>query len=103
MRDLITGAALAVAQALGVRLAITAASWLSAWVRRKFMGHSNQHPEFISVGQAANRLGIRTLHVCRLYERGFMPPAQRVGMRRIIPLEDLPKLKEAAKAAGYLK
>ena len=56
-----------------------------------------------STGQAAKVVGIRPDQVMRLYERGLMPPAQRVGIHRAIPVDDLPRLKEAAIEAGYLK
>jgi excisionase family DNA binding protein len=59
--------------------------------------------QFYSTGEVSKILGIRSLHVSRIYERGFMPPATRVGPHRIIPAADLDALREAAKAAGYLK
>lgn len=59
--------------------------------------------ELLSVSQVAQKIGIKTRQVIHLYERGFMMPAMRVGRVRAIPTTDLPKLKEAAKAAGYLK
>lgn len=92
--------------AFGLAIAIRLTCWLAplAWTKlRRCVMHPGQAKDFLSVGQVAEKLGINSVQVGRLYERGFLPAAPRVGMRRIIPVEDLPKLKEAAKQAGYLK
>jgi hypothetical protein len=58
---------------------------------------------FLTAGEVAVLVGLTPLQVSRVYERGFMPPALRVGRQRAIPESDVAKIKEAAKEAGYLK
>ena len=40
--------------------------------------------------------------VRRLFERGLLPPAQRVGAYRVVTAEDLHEVGEALRKAGYL-
>ena len=60
-------------------------------------------PALLTIGEVARRLGCDSWHVRRVYERGLMPPAQRVGRHRAVPLGDLPAMKKALLAAGYLR
>ena len=41
--------------------------------------------------------------VRRLYERGLLPPAPRVGAYRVVVKSDLPKVETALREAGYLR
>ena len=100
MHDLIVFVAVEIAQRAPVFLLKWALGWAAKSLWRWVMV---QGKEFLSTGQAAKKVGIRSWEVSRLYERGMMPPAARAGNRRIIPIEDLPALREAAKQAGYLK
>ena len=56
----------------------------------------------MTLGAAALQLGVRTWQIRRLFERGLLPPAQRIGAYRVIPPEDIPKVEEALREAGYL-
>jgi len=101
MWHLITGAARGVAQAAAIRLAL----WAGAWLCRRTITMAKQllDPEYLTVSEAGERLGLRAIEVTRTYERGFMPPAKRLGRIRMVPAGDLEALREAAKKAGYLE
>jgi DNA-binding transcriptional MerR regulator len=60
-----------------------------------------EHP-FLTVGAVALRYGVPEWQIRRLFERGLLPPAPRVGPYRVIAITDLPKVEEALRAAGYL-
>src|SRR4051794_7566913 len=56
----------------------------------------------LSIGQIAASWGVAAWKVRRLYERGILPPAARVGAYRVVPITDLPKIKAALREVGYL-
>lgn len=105
MHDLITCAAHGLAQAAKA----AATSWVVRQLGRLLLwGISlmaktiEAETEYLTAAEAGERLGISGYQVTRTYERGFMPPARKLGRVRMIPVEDLPALKEAARKAGYL-
>jgi hypothetical protein len=55
-----------------------------------------------TMGEVADMFGCQVWRVRRLYERGILPPAQRVGMSRVVLEEDLPKVEKALREAGYI-
>lgn len=55
-----------------------------------------------TIGSVAERLGVRPWQIRRLFERGDLPPAARVACYRIFNKDDLPAIRRALKAAGYL-
>jgi DNA-binding transcriptional MerR regulator len=55
-----------------------------------------------TIGSLAIRFGVRPWQVRRLFERGLLPPAARVGTYRAAAEGDLPRVEEALRAAGYL-
>jgi hypothetical protein len=57
----------------------------------------------LTVIAVATHFGVQPWQVRRLYERGFLPPAPRAGLYRLILSKDLPKVQEALQRAGYLK
>jgi hypothetical protein len=60
-------------------------------------------PSFpLTIGDVAGLFGVRPWQVRRLYERGLLSPAARVGMYRVIHQEDLPSVESALRTAGYL-
>jgi DNA-binding transcriptional MerR regulator len=59
-------------------------------------------PSALTIGAVAERLGVPPWQVRRLFERGFLPPAARVGAYRVIAPADLPKVERALREAGYL-
>jgi hypothetical protein len=54
------------------------------------------------LGEVALRLGAATWQVQRLYERGLLPPPERVGRYRVVSEDQLPTVAAALRAAGYL-
>jgi DNA-binding transcriptional MerR regulator len=56
----------------------------------------------LTIGAVADRFGVPAWQVRRLFERGILPPAARVGAYRVINPADLPKVGEALRQAGYL-
>jgi DNA-binding transcriptional MerR regulator len=60
--------------------------------------------ELMTIGEAAERLGgVQVWRLRRLYERGILREPPRVGRNRVVSSEDLPRLREALRAAGYLQ
>ena len=57
----------------------------------------------LTLGPVARLYGCPTWKVRRLFERGLLPPAARVGLYRVVALEDLPTVEEALREAGYLQ
>lgn len=56
----------------------------------------------LTTGAIARRYGVPVWTVRRLFERGLLPPAMRVGLYRLIPVSELPRVEEALRSAGYL-
>jgi MerR HTH family regulatory protein len=59
-------------------------------------------PTFHTVGAVARRYGCRPWQVRRLFERGLLPPAPRVGAYRVFSAADLPRIEQALRRAGYI-
>jgi DNA-binding transcriptional MerR regulator len=59
-------------------------------------------PQVFTVGAVAERYGCQSWQVRRLFERGLLPPAPRVGAYRVIAASDLPQVEMALREAGYL-
>lgn len=57
---------------------------------------------FLTVGAVALRYGCKPWQVRRLFERGLLPPAPRIGAYRMIAVADLPRIRRALRDAGYL-
>jgi DNA-binding transcriptional MerR regulator len=57
----------------------------------------------LTTNEVGRRLGVEPWKIRRLYQRGLMPPTERIGIYRAIPVEDLPKIEAALRLAGYLK
>jgi DNA-binding transcriptional MerR regulator len=55
-----------------------------------------------TIGTVAHRFGVAAWQVRRLYERGILPPAARVGAYRVVDPADLPKIEAALRETGYL-
>ena len=56
----------------------------------------------LTIGAVARHFGCRTWQVRRLFERGLLPQAPRVGAYRVVAAGDLPAVEEALRQAGYL-
>jgi hypothetical protein len=59
-------------------------------------------PQYITIGVAARHFGCQAWQVRRLFERGLLPQAARVGAYRVIAISDLPAVGKALRHAGYL-
>jgi hypothetical protein len=57
----------------------------------------------LTTGEAAERLGVPTWALRRLYERGLLPEPGRMGLYRAVPIADLPMLREKLLEYGYLR
>ncbi len=58
---------------------------------------------YLTIGQVAKRYPpVTQWQVRRLFERGLLAPAPRVGPYRVVALEDLPAVEAALREAGYL-
>ena len=57
----------------------------------------------MTLGEVATHFHIQLWQVRSLYQRGLLPPAQRIGRFRIVDASELPKLESALRAAGYLR
>lgn len=68
----------------------------------KTIKETNAATTYLSLPRAAILVGITEGYMRRLFERGLTPPVQIVAGRRLIPLDMVPALKEAARKAGYL-
>lgn len=56
----------------------------------------------LTIGEVGDHFGVQAWRVSELFNRGLLPQPQRVGRSRVVPVEDLPKIEKALKAAGYL-
>ncbi len=56
----------------------------------------------LTIGDVAKKLGCRAWQVRRLYERGILPPADRLGVYRVFHERDLPRIASALREMGYL-
>jgi hypothetical protein len=59
-------------------------------------------PTIFTIGQVARRFGVKPWQVRRVFERGLLPAAARVGPYRVMTPEELPAVEAALIAAGYL-
>jgi hypothetical protein len=59
-------------------------------------------PSFLTIGAIARHFGCATWQVRRLFERGLLPLAARVGQYRVVSTENLPAVQQALERAGYL-
>jgi hypothetical protein len=58
---------------------------------------------YLTVGAVARRFNCQAWQIRRLFERGLLPQAPRVGAYRVIAIADLPRVKQALRSAGYLR
>jgi DNA-binding transcriptional MerR regulator len=56
----------------------------------------------LTIGAVAKHFGVSPWQVRRLFERGMLPPAARVGAYRVVEAADLPNIEESLRKAGYL-
>ena len=59
--------------------------------------------DILTLGPAAEALGIKNWQLERLFTTGRAPRPGKIGHYRVVPKSELPRLREAAVAAGYIK
>ena len=55
----------------------------------------------VTNGAVADHFGVVPWQVRRLFERGMLPPAARIGAYRVVDSSDLPDNEKALREAGY--
>jgi len=58
---------------------------------------------YLTIGDVARRFGLAVWQVRQLYLRNLVPPAERIGLYRVVSESDLPTIEAALRRAGYLK
>lgn len=58
-------------------------------------------PDYLPLGAVTRHFGVPVWRVRRLFERGLLPPAARVGPFRVVRPADLPTIEAALLRAGY--
>jgi hypothetical protein len=56
----------------------------------------------LTLGQIANRLGCQLWHVQRVFDRGLVNEAPRVGRQRVVYPDQIPAVRQALTDAGFL-
>jgi hypothetical protein len=56
-----------------------------------------------TLGEFARSRGLPTWKVRRLFERGLLPPARRLGLYRVIGPDEVAAVDEALVKAGYIR
>lgn len=67
------------------------------------MGTKTAVCQYLTLTDAAARLGVEPWQVRRLHERGILPEPPRLGRNRLYTEADLDTLRQALQEAGYLK
>jgi hypothetical protein len=56
----------------------------------------------MTLGDVARHFGIQLWQIQRLYQRGLLSQPRRIGSYRVVSARDLPVIRAALRAAGYL-
>jgi DNA-binding transcriptional MerR regulator len=56
----------------------------------------------LPLGKVAEHFEVPIWQVRRLFQRGLLPEAPRVGPYRVVGVDDLPQVEKALRDAGYL-
>jgi hypothetical protein len=56
----------------------------------------------LTLGPVAAEFGVKTWQVRALFERGILPPADRIGPYRVVHRRDFPKIEAGLRTLGYL-
>ncbi len=67
------------------------------------MTDSSTTCDVLTLGDVARRYGCHVWQVRRLYERGLLTEAARVGTYRVVVASELPRVQRALIEAGYLR
>jgi len=60
-------------------------------------------PEFLTLGTVAAHFGVPSWRMLATIKRGFLAEPKRMSTYRVFSPSDLPAIKEALIAAGYLR
>lgn len=58
---------------------------------------------FSTIGAVAAEMGVPAWQIRRAIERGFLTDPPRLGAYRVFQPDDMPRVREALRAAGYLR
>jgi DNA-binding transcriptional MerR regulator len=61
-----------------------------------------QTKPYYTLGEIAREFGATIWQVRRLFERGILPPAERIGLYRVVRADDVPRVVEELRNAGYI-
>jgi hypothetical protein len=57
----------------------------------------------LTLGQLATQLRCQLWQIQRLFDRGLLPPARRVGRMRVVDEADIDAVRQALVRAGYTR
>lgn len=60
-------------------------------------------PEIMTLGQVADRFGVKDWQLRYLFKTKKLPPAKRFGKYRVFVEADLPAIEVALREAGFMK
>ena len=58
--------------------------------------------QFISIGELADKVGVQSWRIARLFESGVLVEPPRIANRRVIPETMVPKIVAALQERGWL-
>ena len=58
---------------------------------------------YLTLGQVAKHFGCRTWHVARVFERGILPEPRRIGILRVVSIDELSIVQAALEQCGYIE
>lgn len=61
-----------------------------------------QKKPYYTLGEIAREFGATVWQVRRLFERGILPPAERIGLYRVVRAGDVLRIVEELRTAGYI-
>ncbi len=68
----------------------------------KELGAEKTDDSYWTLGPVAKHFGFDLWVIRRLFLRGLLPPAMRIGSYRVIKVSDLPQVEDALRRGGYL-
>jgi hypothetical protein len=64
---------------------------------------ASQKMDVFLIGDVATRFGVPTWQIRRAISRGFLKEQPKLGPNRVFTIRDLPRVRKALLAAGYLE
>jgi hypothetical protein len=60
-------------------------------------------PEYTTVGELADQLGVQSWRIARLFEQGDLPEPPRLSRRQLIPRSLVPRIVAALRQRGWAR